>query len=125
MAAELWAEAAARNDAVGLRARASAAARRAVATLGRCEGARTEPLSRLSTPVALSRRQRETAALARGASNAEIAATLSISERTSRATSTPCSPNSVSPGAASLPRPRGPVTRARSDPPGCAGPRPR
>jgi len=82
MAAELWAEAAARFDAVALRARAASAARRAAATLGRCEGARTEPLGRLSTPVALSRRQRETAALAaRGASNAEIAATLSISER--------------------------------------------
>jgi DNA-binding NarL/FixJ family response regulator len=83
VAAELWASASTARRAEGLRARANAAARRSFALAGLCEGAHTPALSGTVRPTPLTRRERETATLAAGgATNAQIAATLSLSERT-------------------------------------------
>jgi DNA-binding CsgD family transcriptional regulator len=83
VAAELWASASTARQAEGLQARANAAARRSFALAERCEGARTPALSGIVTLTPLTRRERETATLAAGgATNAQIAHTLSISERT-------------------------------------------
>jgi len=83
VAAELWAAASAALQGEGLRARAAEASRHSVKLAESCEGARTEPLGWAGARVPLSRRERETAKLAaNGATNAQIAADLSISERT-------------------------------------------
>ena len=83
VAAELWASASTARRAEGLRARANAAARRSFALAELCEGARTPALSGRVTLSPLTRRERETATLAAGgATNAQIAETLSLSERT-------------------------------------------
>jgi DNA-binding NarL/FixJ family response regulator len=83
VAAELWASVSTARQAEGLQARANAAARRSSALVELCEGARTPALSGTVTLTPLTRRERETATLAAGgATNAQIAHTLSISERT-------------------------------------------
>ena len=83
VAAELWASASTARQAEGLQARANAAARRSLALAELSEGARTPALSGTVTLTPLTRRERETATLAAsGATNAQIAHTLSISERT-------------------------------------------
>ena len=83
VAAELWATASAARQREGLTARATEAARHAKELSERCEGARTQPLEWAVADVPLTRRERETATLAaNGATNAEIAAELTVSERT-------------------------------------------
>jgi DNA-binding NarL/FixJ family response regulator len=83
VAAEVWASVAARCDDDGLRAKASQARRNSSDNAKHCEGVRTHPLGLAADPVPLSRREREiTTMAARGASNAEIAAELSVSVRT-------------------------------------------
>jgi ATP/maltotriose-dependent transcriptional regulator MalT len=83
VAAELWASAASSWQSEGFRAKASQATRNSAEMAKRCEGARTHPLGRAADPVPLSRRERETVTLAaQGATNAQIAAELSVSIRT-------------------------------------------
>jgi DNA-binding CsgD family transcriptional regulator/tetratricopeptide (TPR) repeat protein len=83
VAAELWGSASAARQTEGLRARANAAARRSFTLAQLCEGARTPALVGAVTRTPLTRRERETATLAAdGATNAEIAAVLTLSERT-------------------------------------------
>ena len=83
VAAELWAAVAASRQSEGFRAKASQATRRSAEMASRCEGARTHPLGWAADPVPLSRREREIATLAaQGATNAQIAAELSVSVRT-------------------------------------------
>lgn len=82
-AAEASATAAQLYDHAGLRGRYSAAASRALALAGRCEGARTPMIVDSELSVPLTPRQREVAALAAsGQSNHEIAERLVISLRT-------------------------------------------
>ena len=83
VAAELWASVATSRQSEGLRAKASQATRNSAEMAKRCEGARTHPLGWAADPVPLSRREREIATLAaQGATNAQIAAELSVSVRT-------------------------------------------
>jgi DNA-binding NarL/FixJ family response regulator len=83
VAAELWASASAARQRDGLPARAAEAARHSTELAEKCEGARTESVGRAVARAPLSRRERETAKLAAsGATNAQIAAELSVSERT-------------------------------------------
>ena len=83
VAAELWATVSAQHQREGLAARATEAARISKELAAQCEEARTESLSWAVLAVPLSRRERETATLAaKGASNAQIAETLSLSIRT-------------------------------------------
>ena len=82
-AAELWAQVATSRQSEGLRAKAAQANRKSAELSDRCEGARTHPLGWAVDPVPLSRREREIATLAaQGATNAQIAAELSVSVRT-------------------------------------------
>ena len=84
IAAELWFATSAAYQREGLKRRATEASRRSSDLLAQCEGARTPALEvSPATQDALTRRERETAALAaRGASNGEIAEQLSLSVRT-------------------------------------------
>jgi len=83
VAAELWGSASVARQAEGLRARASAAARRSLALTELCEGARTPALASIITRTPLTRREREVATLAAsGSTTTEIAAVLALSERT-------------------------------------------
>ncbi|MEY2425023.1 MAG: hypothetical protein QOI61_595 [Actinomycetota bacterium] len=83
LAAECASEAARAHGSSGLKARATASAARAERLLQLCEGARTPALRFTSSPVRLSRREREVAELAtRGLSNKTIAETLHVSVRT-------------------------------------------
>jgi len=83
VAAELWAGASTARQVEGLRARANAAARRSFALAELSEAARTPALMGAVTRTPLTRRERETATLAAsGATNAQIASLLSVSERT-------------------------------------------
>jgi ATP/maltotriose-dependent transcriptional regulator MalT len=83
VAAELWAAVATSRQREGFRAKASQATRSSALMATRCEGARTHPLGWVADPVPLSRREREIAILAmQGATNAQIAAELSVSIRT-------------------------------------------
>jgi DNA-binding CsgD family transcriptional regulator len=83
VAAELWATASAAHQREGLPARAAQAARNSARLAELCERARTAPLEWAAAPLPLSRRERETATLAAsGATNAQIAAQLSVSVRT-------------------------------------------
>jgi DNA-binding NarL/FixJ family response regulator len=82
-AAEAEAQAARAFQRDGLRRRASDASARADSLRARCQGAITPALAELSTPVPLTRREREVAALAaQGMHNHDIAARLSVSVRT-------------------------------------------
>jgi DNA-binding NarL/FixJ family response regulator len=82
-AAEAEVQAAQAFRRAGLRRRASDASARAEALRGRCQGGRTPALADLSTPVRLTRREREVAALAaQGLHNHDIAVRLSVSVRT-------------------------------------------
>ncbi len=84
VAAELWSVASTRYREEGLRSRAKAAAKSSARLAGLCEGARTQPLQWVrSGPTTITRRQREIALLAAaGATNAQIATELTVSERT-------------------------------------------
>jgi DNA-binding CsgD family transcriptional regulator len=83
VAAELWAAASAGRQREGLAARATEAARKSKELAGLCEGAQTAPLTWAIATVPLSRRERETAEMAaKGATNAQIAETLTVSIRT-------------------------------------------
>jgi DNA-binding NarL/FixJ family response regulator len=83
VAAELWSAVSAAYQREGLLARAAQAARKSAALAQLCEGARTDAMNLTRTPDPLSRRERETAKLAAsGATNAQIAAELSVSVRT-------------------------------------------
>ncbi len=83
VAAELWATASAAWQREGLRVRATRAARNSATLAQLCEGAWTPALEWAGSSVPLSRRERETALLAsKGATNAQIAAELSVSLRT-------------------------------------------
>jgi DNA-binding NarL/FixJ family response regulator len=83
VAAELWASASLAYTNGGLRARAAAASRESGRLLVLCEGALTAVLSTARTPDPLTRREREITTLAaQGATNAQIAAELSVSVRT-------------------------------------------
>ena len=83
VAAELWSGVSVARHREGLPARAAEAARRAAELAELCEGARTDALRVVGTPVPLTRRERETATMAaKGATNAQIAAELSVSTRT-------------------------------------------
>jgi DNA-binding CsgD family transcriptional regulator/tetratricopeptide (TPR) repeat protein len=82
-ASELWAAASGAYTREGLQARSTKAARKSHEMASLCEGARIRPAPRPDHVEPLSRRQREVALLAaRGASNAEIAHSLSVSVRT-------------------------------------------
>jgi ATP/maltotriose-dependent transcriptional regulator MalT len=82
-AAELWAEASAAFGREGLLARSTKAAKRSSESAALCEGAQIRPATLPDQVEPLSRRQREVALLAaQGATNAEIASTLSVSVRT-------------------------------------------
>jgi DNA-binding CsgD family transcriptional regulator len=83
VASELWAAASAAYRREGLHARSSKAAKASHENARLCEGARIQPALRPIEVEPLSRRQREVALLAAGgATNAEIATTLSLSVRT-------------------------------------------
>jgi DNA-binding CsgD family transcriptional regulator len=84
VAAELWSMASTRYREEGLRSRAKAAAKSSAHLTGLCEGARTQPLQWVGSGAAtITRRQREIALLAAaGATNAQIATELTLSERT-------------------------------------------
>jgi DNA-binding CsgD family transcriptional regulator len=83
VASELWAAASEAYRREGLRARSTKAAKRAHEMAGLCEGARISPTRWPDQVEPLSRRQREVALLAaQGATNAEIAGSLSLSVRT-------------------------------------------
>jgi DNA-binding CsgD family transcriptional regulator len=83
MASELWAAASVAYRGEGLQARSTKAAKRAHEMAGLCEGAKIRPATSPGEVEPLSRRQREVALLAsQGATNAEIASTLSLSVRT-------------------------------------------
>jgi DNA-binding NarL/FixJ family response regulator len=84
VAAELWSAAAAGYRESGRRSAATAATKSASRLSNLCEGARTQPLSWIGdTATNITRRQREIALLAaRGATNAQIAAELTLSLRT-------------------------------------------
>jgi DNA-binding CsgD family transcriptional regulator len=83
VASELWAAASAAHRRKGLHARSTKAAKRSHELAGLCEGARIQPALWPTEVEPLSRRQREVALLAaQGATNAEIAITLSLSVRT-------------------------------------------
>ena len=83
MASELWATASAAYAREGLQARSTKAAKRSNELAALCEGARIRPATSPGEVEPLSRRQREVALLAaQGATNAEIASTLSLSVRT-------------------------------------------
>jgi DNA-binding NarL/FixJ family response regulator len=83
MASELWAAASAAYAREGLQARSTKAAKRSNELAALCEGAKIRPATAPSEVEPLSRRQREVALLAaQGATNAEIASTLSLSVRT-------------------------------------------
>jgi DNA-binding CsgD family transcriptional regulator len=82
-ALELWARASAAYRREGLQARSTKAAKKSHDMAALCEGAQLRPVALPDQVEPLSRRQREVALLAaRGASNAEIANTLSLSVRT-------------------------------------------
>jgi ATP/maltotriose-dependent transcriptional regulator MalT len=83
IASELWTKASAAYQREGLRARSTKAAKRAHELASLCEGAKVRLMSLPEQVEPLSRRQREVAIQAsRGASNAEIAESLSVSVRT-------------------------------------------
>ncbi len=83
MASELWAAASAAYGREALHARSTKAAKRSYELAGLCEGAKIRPAAPPGEVEPLSRRQREVALLAaQGATNAEIASTLSVSVRT-------------------------------------------
>ncbi len=83
VAAELWASASAVRQRDALPARSAEAARRSRALTEQCEGATTEPLKLAVARSPLSRRERETAALAAdGSTNTQIAEDMSVSVRT-------------------------------------------
>jgi ATP/maltotriose-dependent transcriptional regulator MalT len=83
IASELWAAASAAYRHEGLHARSTKAAKKSHEIAYLCEGARVRPVSWPDQVEPLSRRQREVALLAsQGASNVEIADTLSLSVRT-------------------------------------------
>ena len=83
MASELWAAASMAYRREGLQARSTKAAKRSHEMAGLCEGAALRSGAWPDDVDPLSRRQREVALLAaQGASNAEIARTLSLSVRT-------------------------------------------
>ena len=83
IAAELWAAASTAYRREGLLARSTKAAKRSHESAALCEGAGIRPGTLPDQVDPLSRRQREVALLAaQGASNAEIASTLSLSVRT-------------------------------------------
>jgi DNA-binding CsgD family transcriptional regulator len=83
IASELWAAASAAYRREGLQARSTKAAKRSYELSSLCEGAETHAATRPDQVEPLSRRQREVALLAaQGATNAEIALSLSLSVRT-------------------------------------------
>jgi DNA-binding CsgD family transcriptional regulator len=83
IASELWGAASAAYGREGLRARSTKAAKKSHEAAALCEGARIRPATLVDQVEPLSRRQREIALLAaQGATNAEIARTLSVSVRT-------------------------------------------
>lgn len=83
IASELWVAASVAYRREGLQARSTKASKRANEFVGLCEGARIRAAAPPDQVEPLSRRQREVALLAaQGATNAEIAATLSLSVRT-------------------------------------------
>ena len=82
-AAELWAAASGAYRKEGLKARSTKAARRSYELAGLCEGAKIRGALLVDQVDPLSRRQREVALLAaQGATNTEIAQSLSLSVRT-------------------------------------------
>ena len=82
-ASELWAAGSAAYRREGLLARSTKAAKKSHESAVLCEGAKIRTIARPDQVEPLSRRQREVALLAaQGATNAEIASTLSLSVRT-------------------------------------------
>ncbi len=83
IASEIWAAASAAYRSEGLQARSTKAAKKSHEMANLCEGAKVRPMSWPDQVEPLSRRQREVALLAaQGASNVQIADTLSLSVRT-------------------------------------------
>jgi DNA-binding CsgD family transcriptional regulator/tetratricopeptide (TPR) repeat protein len=83
VASELWAEASTAYRCEGLQARSTKAAKKSHDLAGLCEGGRIRPLTLPDEVEPLSRRQREVALhAAQGATNVEIARSLSLSVRT-------------------------------------------
>ena len=83
VAAEVFAAAGDRLSSVGRRSESAAALHRSTAAVAAAEGAVTPPLQALAVPARLTRREQEIAQLAaRGSTNAQIAAALTISVRT-------------------------------------------